>query len=51
MLGRINYMAIRMVLVKHLVALALNCPLTGDLTIFAWVCGCVVDGISAMAAT
>ena len=30
-----------MSLVKHLVALALNCPLSGDLTSFACVCGCV----------
>ena len=28
-----------------------SCPLTGDLTSSACVCGCVVDGVSATAAT
>ena len=28
-----------------------SCPLTGDLSSSACVCGCVVDGVSAMAAT
>ena len=28
-----------------------SCPLTGDLTSSACICGCVVNGISTMAAT
>ena len=44
-LNMTSYMVIRMVLVKHLVAL------TGDLSSSPCVCGCVVNGVSAMAAT
>ena len=40
------YMAVRMVLVKQYVC-SCSCPLTGDLTSSACVCGCVVDGVSA----
>ena len=38
-----------MIRLKHVVVLALNCPQTGDFTSSTCACGCVVNGMSAMA--